>query len=281
MMAKTLDEIKIAQNRIVKIEADRASNLGRIGEHQRKAQEAAAEVMKYGADAANGDGKAREKYDRAKGTETLHREQARQLQNDDGKCESQLSAEQSKLNRLLVKEKQEALIGDTGKFHAIATELSDAIAAPAAKCADLKKQLKETFVAALPLLGDRQRFTALETSINQSVDHAVRSQLQKSFAAVGIDLFDSKRYQDSDFESVMQKPINDLMAAIETSMHSDSNTPVAGRAMFRARTQVSALFGMHLSPNDVVSLEVNHPDVVKMVAAGGLEQISEAKEATA
>jgi hypothetical protein len=278
---KTSDEIKIAQNGIVKIKSDRASNQGRIGEHQRKAVEAANEAAKSAIDAANGNDKARDRSIKEDANKEFHLKQIRILQNADGEFETQLSAEQSKLNRLLVKEKQEALIGDTGKFHAIATELSDAIAAPAAKCADLKKQLKEIFVAALPLLGDRQRFTALETSINQSVDHAVRSQLQKSFAAVGIDLFDSKRYQDSDFESVMQKPINDLMAAIETSMHSDSNTPVAGRAMFRARTQVSALFGMHLSPNDVVSLEVNHPDVVKMVAAGGLERISETREATA
>jgi hypothetical protein len=279
MATNTADEIKTTQNRIVKIESDRASNRERISGHERKASEYADEAAKFATDAANGNDKALDKHLKAKGTETLHREQARILQATDGELENQFAEAHATLNRLLVKQQQEILIGDTGKFHAIATELSDALTAPAAQCADLKKQLRETFVAALPLLGDRQCFTALEKSINQSVDLAVRSQLQKSFAAVGIDLFDSKRYQDSDFESVMQKPINDLMAAIETVMHSNSNTPVAGRAMFRAKTVISGLFGMSLRPGQIASLNPNDPAVLRVVNAGGLERIVEEKGA--
>jgi DNA repair exonuclease SbcCD ATPase subunit len=280
-MADTSGELKVTQNRIQKIEADLASILKRIPDHEKQQADAEQDIAKYRADASNGNEAARKKYDAAKVTADLHRDRVRDLKVEASKLQDQLAEAKTKLQWLEVKEKKEGLIGDTAKLRAIATELSDALAVPAAKLGDLKKQIKQTYVIALPLLGDPQRVKALGQSISQAPDHAVRALLQKSFAAVGIDLFDSKRYQDLDFESVMQKPINDLMAAIETSMHTDSNTPVAGRAMFRARTQVSALFGMHLSPNDVVSLEVNHPDVVKMVAAGGLEQISEAKEATA
>jgi rRNA-processing protein FCF1 len=281
MATKTADEIKTTQNRIVKIESDRASNRERISEQERRATEAADEAAKFATDAANGNDKALDKHLKAKGTETLHREQARILEATDGELQNQLAEAHATLNRLLMKQKGEILIGDTGKFHAIATELSNALTAPAAQCADLKKQLRETFVAALPLLGDRQCFTALEKSINHSVDQAVRAQLQKSFAAVGIDLFDSKRYQDSDFESVMKKPINDLMAAIETVMRSNSPEHVEGRVRFRVRTQVSGLFGMALRPGQLVSLDPNDPVVLRVVNAGGLERIVEDKAVSA
>ena len=79
--------------------------------------------------------------------------------------------------------------------------------------------------------------------------------------------------------SILEKPLRDLSAALESSMHAD--TPIAGRAMFRAKTVIAGLHGMHLAPGAVVSLEVDHPDVRRMIDAGALEEISETNGATA
>jgi hypothetical protein len=277
---KTSDKIKITQDRIQRIESDRASNQGRIGEHQRKAKEAADEVMKYGADAANGDGKAREKYDRAKGTETLHREQARQLQANDGELQNKLAEARATRDWLLVKIDIEKLTGEAGDLRVIAPEISDAFAALAVKGAGLKTRLKVIFTNALPHLGERQDLTALDRSVNQSVDHAFRSQLHKSFGAVGINVVDIPRHdEDSDFESVMKKAIDDLTAALEVVMHTASPEHVEGRVRFRVRTQISGLFGMAFHPGQIVSLNPNDPAVLRV--AGALERIDDDKAVSA
>jgi hypothetical protein len=276
----TAEQIKTTQNRIVKIEADRASNRERISGHERKASEYADEAAKFATDAANGNDKALDKHLKAKGTETLHREQARILQATDGELQNQLAEAHATRDWLLIRIELEKLVGDASDLRAIAREFREALAVPVEKSGALKTRLKVIFTKALPRLGPRKNLAALEKSITQSVDHAVRSQLQKSFGAVGINVADS-RYENADFEVVLEKPIGDLMAAIESAMHTASPERVAGRMMFRARTQINGLHGMHLKAGDTVSLEVNHPDVRRMIDAGALEEIGETKGATA
>jgi hypothetical protein len=276
-MSRTGEEIKNAQNGIVKLKIDLGLNQEIIAQNQRKEKEAADEVAKFGPAAANGDSKAREKYDRAKGTETLHREQARILQGTDGRLQKELTEAHATLNRLLLREKIETLIGKTGKLRAISTGLSAALAAPAKEIAAFKKEVKEIYVSALEFLGDQSSFAALEKSINQSPDRGVRAQLQKSFGAVGIVVVESKRDEGADFESVMEKPIADLMAALATVMHSNSGEHVEGRARFLVRTKIFGLHGISMSPGQIASLDPNDLAVQRVIAAGGLERIEEEK----
>jgi hypothetical protein len=278
MMAKAADEIKITQNRIVKIESDRASNQGRIGEHQRKAVEAADEAAKFVADAATNE-KALDKHLKANSTEEFHLKQIRILQNTDGDLHTQLSEAHKKLEQLRVKESQETLAAQTGPIRAIANKMSQALAGVAADCAQLDEQMRTLTANSIATFADSTRFSALQRSMRESVINAIRAELQNSFGEHGFVLFDSRRYEGQNFVSIMEKPLNDLSAALESSMHAD--TPVPGRAMFRARTVISGLHGMSLNPGDVISLEVGNPDVRRMIDAGGLEEISETKEATA
>lgn len=279
-MGKTVDEIKITRGRITKLETDRASHQERIGEHQRKAKEAADEVLKYGADAANGDGKAREKYDKAKGTESLHREQARILQGTDADLRQQLTDANATLERLLLNEQLEFLIGETGEPRAIAKRMSEALAGVATDCARLQEQTRSLSANAGVVLGDPARFIALRNSMRECVLHATRAQLQESFGKAGFVLFDSRRYEGEDFVSIMEKPLGDMSAALESAMHTGSTAPVKGRAMFRAITNVSGLFGMSIQAGEVLSLPIDDPHVLRLVQAGGLEQIVEDKGAS-
>jgi hypothetical protein len=273
-MAKTSDEIKIAQNRIVKIESDRASNQGRIGEHQRKAVEAADEAAKFVADAATNE-KALDKHLKANSTEEFHLKQIRILQNTDGDLHTQLSEVHKKLEQLRVKESQETLAAQTGPIRDIGVRMSQALAGVAADCASLDEQWRTFIANAIATFGDSTRFSAPR----DSVLNAIRAELQNSFGKHGFVLFDSRRYEGQNFVSIMEKPLNDLSAALESSMHAD--TPVPGRAMFRARTVISGLHGMSLRPGETVSLEVAHPDVRRMIEAGGLEQVSDDKAVSA
>jgi hypothetical protein len=276
----TGQRIKNQRSEVARIESLIASNRKVIPDHERQLREATQDAAKHAPDAANNIEKARKEYDRAIGSERLHRDRLKDLQATDAGLRQQLIDANVALERSLVEERMEVLIGSTGDLHSISRQLSDALAAPAAKCAELKTQLRATFAAALPLLGDRQRFADLENTIRQSVDHAVRAELQKSFSAQGIELSYSVRDKDSDFETVMAKPISDLISSLECVVHSASNVSIEGRSKYRACTGIGGLHGMAIAASEIVSLKTSDPAVRRLVEQGALEEIIEDKGAS-
>jgi hypothetical protein len=268
------EELKNTDSQIAKGETDLASTVKATAHHQKQQADAEQEITKYRADASNGNEAALKKYNAAKITADLHRDRVRDLKVERAGQEDRLNQLRTTRGRLLVKIDLEALIGDAGELLAIAREFREGLAGPIAKSAALKKGLKVIFTNALPYLGERHRLMALERSVNQSVDNAVRSEMQKSFGAVGIDVVDNTRYGDSGFDIVMTKAIDDLTAALEVVMHTASPESVEGRKNFRVVTQVHALHGRNFSPGEIISLNGSDPQVLRLIAAGGLEEVS-------
>jgi hypothetical protein len=268
------EELKNIDSQIAKGEPDLASTVKEIANQEKKQADAEQDVAKFRADAADGNEASAKKHNSGEIAANLHRARARDLKVQKSEQENQLNQLRTTRGRLLVKIDLEALIGDAGELLAIAREFREGLAGPVAKSAALKKRLKVIFTNALPYLGERQRLMALERSVNQSVDNALRSEMQKSFGAVGIDVVDNTRYGDSGFDIVMTKAIDDLTSALEVVMHTASPESVEGRRKFRVVTQVHGLHGRNFSPGEVVSLELGDPQVARLIAAGAFEEIS-------
>ncbi len=279
-MAKTDGDIKIAQkqitDRIHVLDASIATTVKSEADHGQRKRDALQEAAKYVTE------KDLDKHIRAKALADLHGTAVYEDQKTRADLQAKRSALQEELVELNMKGQAEIIRATIAEVAGISDGLSEGVAGFAERCEALEKKLTDIWATVVPFFGpNRERVAPLERSIRESVPQGVKAQLQKSFTPRGIILFDVRKYEGEDFVSIMKRPINDLLAALDSAIHSRSNAPVAGRAMFRAKTVVSGLHGMYLRPGDAVSLEVNHPDVRRMIEAGGLELVSEDKAVSA
>jgi hypothetical protein len=280
MMAKTSDEIQIAQNkiadRIAGFDTSIAATVKSEADHEKGKRDHLQDAAKYVTE------KDIDKRIRAKALADLHDGAIHEDQKTRAVFQKQRSAAQEELVDLGLKEKVQHARAMLAKSETIAEELSRGVERSAELTKDFVMELAATWADTRQFFGDDPAYTAqLDRSIRESVPKGLKAQLQKSFTPRGIILFDIRNLEGEDFVSIMKRPINNLLAALDSAIHSRSNTPVAGRATFRAKTVVSGLHGLSLQLGDTVNLEVNHPDVRQMVADGGLEQVSDDKAVSA
>jgi hypothetical protein len=119
--------------------------------------------------------------------------------------------------------------------------------------------------------GDPARIRSLEDRVRNAFLKGLRSQLSHDFHAVGIALWDVSRHDPPTFDLAVAPVLLTVIEALQVDLLEDQLSD--GRALYKCLTNVSGLLGVHLSPGEVVSLPVDHPDVRKMLALEAIEEV--------
>jgi hypothetical protein len=268
------------EQNILKWEADLATIEQRKSSETRQAAECAERASALAFEAVAGNKKALSEQSALDIKKGEHLRMVDNLEKTAAKLRRDIAAGKIQLEHLLGSEEVAELIDEVADLPSLSRELSEALAVPVAKFGAFEKRITAGCKKAFPVLGNRDRIARLEKALQQSLHQAIRVELNRQFGAVGIHIF-ATRFEEKDFEAVMRPPLEHLRQALEMKLHTNSGTPIAGRAMFVAKTNIGGLFGLTIATGEKMSLPLDDPTVRDMIARGALEQISDEKAVSA
>ena len=179
--------------------------------------------------------------------------------------------------RLSLEEAHERVVESISDLPAMAKQLSAMIEPVAIAFSEFKKKIDAAAKQALPLIsrGDEARVRSLASRLRTAMFRGMRAQMASDFHTHGVDFFTGEPFESSAFDGVVAPVLRAMVSALEVDICAGRPTP--GRANFRLATNVSGLFGLHLTVGEIISLPVEDPDVRRMIGAGAIELV----EATA
>jgi hypothetical protein len=274
-MSKATDELGKTK---VKLQADVSLMTESIADHGRSAVDADNGAAKIAADAAAGDEKKLAAHIKLTGLAEVHRKQAHDLETVGLKAKREEIAEVDRqLTNAVFSDLAAVAMDVSGDISDVAKQLSDSLALIKPPVANLIHKINDSMTALESVLGkapaQRLRDRALE-----GVTTGVRAELNKNLKAAGIHLFGA--LADSDFQTIVGPRLQDISNAISARMHSHAGaSPVPGRKMYRAVTNITGLHGLNIKVGEILSLDPDDPSVRRMVELNALEQINEASGA--
>jgi hypothetical protein len=275
-MSKATDEL---QKTIVKRQHEKALIHDSAADHERSAIDADNAAAKLTTDAAAGDEKKQAAHTKLRGLADVHR-QARDLENKKipAKEAEIVEAQQQLLREQHLESAQHALDvqRDIATF---GDKVRESCAGFSEPLLNLNQKIMGIFAVLEPLM-DHTDAMRLRDRALEAVTGGVRAELNKNLKAAGIHLFGS--LADGDFNSIVGPRLQDISNAISARMHSHAGaSPVPGRKMYRALTNVAGLHGLNIKVGEVLSLDPDDPSVRRMVELNALEEIKEASGASA
>jgi hypothetical protein len=258
---------------IAKLQAELRGKDAQIAEQKEKEADFRRKAAKLAPDAVSGDEKALSEQNRFYTEESKAKLQAQNLETIAAPIRTQLAEAEAARANLVLAEQVEKIAAEIPKLAEMAKKLSAALVPVARDFGQLKKEISSVAAIALPLVGDSVKVSRLSASLLQHFDAAVRAGLFQIFHAQGLELFDAVKYSGQDFEKALGVPLGELRNALESRLHTTSGAPVSGRALFIALTNISGLHGLHIGAGEKISLKIDDPEVVRLVASGALEAI--------
>lgn len=272
---------RVAQEKkIAQLKDDLATIEGKKTDEARQAAECVERAAKLAPEAASGNQKALSEQVKLMDQKSKHQQQIQNLEGVAAPLRRELVTAQTELAQMVIDEHVETVLGKFERFPSLLKTLSEALAVPVAEFGAFGTDIAALCKDALPVLGDRDRVARLQKALEGSLHQAIRVELNRQFGAHGIHIF-ATRFEEKDFASVMSPPLQHLQKALEMKLYTNSGTPIAGRAMFVAKTNIGGLFGLTITTGEKMSLPLDDPTVREMVARGALEQIADERAVSA
>jgi hypothetical protein len=272
---------RVAQEKkIAQLKDDLATIEGKKTDEARQAAECVERAAKLAPEAASGNQKALSEQVKLMDQKSKHQQQIQNLEGVAAPLRAELATAEKELAQMVISEEVEGILEQVADLPSLSKKLAESVGPIAAEFGTFNKRIAALTKRALPILGDRERVQRLQKDLEQSLSQAVRVQLNAAFGTAGIFIF-ATRFEDKDFSVVMRPPLDNLRRALEAKLSTNAGTPIAGRAMFLALTNIGGLFGLTITAGEKISLPIDDPDVLNMIARGALEKIADERAVSA
>jgi hypothetical protein len=274
-MGEHAERRKTGEEKVTKLRAERDRIKTLIANESEESAKVGREAQELARDAVGGDRKALSKQTALFVKKDEHDRQIKNLKTAGADIDAKLTEAEAELSRFILSEQLEVANSLTERVPRVAASLSDLVT-PVVEQAKACEKLIADILANLHLLGERSRYHRLERSLQTAVLDGVRAALNNSFTAANFPLLDdSPRMRGLDFAGVVMPRISNVRRAFEMTLSSRSGIAVKGRSMFLVKTNIGGLFGLEIISGERISLDLDDPDVTKLISQGAVERIGE------
>jgi hypothetical protein len=185
-----------------------------------------------------------------------------------------LAAAEAELPHFIRAEVIERVANGIRELPAMVDELSKVIQPIAKALGEFNRRFDAATGEALPIIagGDSERISTFTNRLRTAVVRGIRAQLSFEFRSEGLNILSVSEFEGKNFQCVVEPLLSSMISALEMNLHTNG-AEASGNAEFRAKTNISGLFGVNLRVGEIVSLPLEHKDVKMHLSHGALEMV--------
>jgi hypothetical protein len=266
-------EVRIAhEKKIATIKGELESVEAALFKEQAAEVETDKEISTLALEAARGNRMALKKQHELRTRKAEHNLQSSNIETLAVPIRRALTAAEAELPNFIRAELIERVADGIGELPAMVAELSKVIQPIAKAFGQFRSRLEAATAEVLPLIsrGDPERVLTLTNRLRTALVRGVRAELSFGFRSEGLDVLGVSEFEGKNFQCVVEPILFSMISALEMDLRTNG-VATPGHAEFRAKTNISGLFGVNLRVGEIVSLPLEHKDVKMHLLHGALE----------